>query len=322
MTIETHIEAVRTAPLDPMVHASLGGAWLDAGHPVHAVACLRTALALGAEDDETRLLHVAALLEAGRSDLARAALSDLPDSDLVARMREMADATDQRPPGAMDHNRFARMRTLSEALVDLAGCDDFSLLDIGGGDGSLALLLPRVRYVLAEPDTNGISGESLPFGTGTFDAVCACHVLEHVPAQGREAFLDSLLDHAIDHLVLLNPFRAPGVDHDARLDIVVDVTGAPWAREHRACGLPDLDEVTTYAERRGLECTVEPDGAVATGFLSTLLSHYARLAGRVEDLDRINRYLNDLPAPVTTNPRLPGGYLVRIVKDKSRPDGS
>ncbi|MBE0565078.1 MAG: hypothetical protein IH621_03910, partial [Krumholzibacteria bacterium] len=34
---------------------------------------------------------------------------------------------------------------------------------------------------------------ALPVPPASADVVCACHVLEHIPAAGRDAFLDKLV---------------------------------------------------------------------------------------------------------------------------------
>ena len=163
-----------------------------------------------------------------------------------------------------------------------------SVLDIGGGDGMLALFLPEVDYVLAEPGTNGIAAEALPFGPRSFDVVLACHVLEHIPAEARTAFLETLCRTARREVVLLNPFRPADSGRDEWLELVLAVTGAPWAREHLACGFPALAEVEAFAAARGLPCRAEPNGLRTLSTLHVLLSHYAGLAKRSHDLPRIN----------------------------------
>lgn len=282
MNIHDAIAAVGDAHLDPGVHESLGDVWAGMGRPIHAVAVYRTAVALNGDGP------------------------DLP------RKLAAATAACPTPLADLDHNRYARMRTLATALRELAGRDDFSLLDVGGGDGALSLFLPDTAYMLAEPATNGISGERLPFAEGAADLVCACHVLEHVPADARFDFLDALRSRARGHLVLLNPFLAAGAAFEERMGILIDTTGAPWAKEHLECGLPELALVEEYAENRGIEIDVRPDGAITTGFLSTLATHYAGLAGRAHELTRVHRYLNTLDPHAVTNPRLPGGYLVTM----------
>lgn len=279
MTREEAVAGVRAAPLDAAAHATLGDVLAQAGEAVAAHACYRSSRALGGDD---------------------AALADR----LAAGARIGLDG--------LDHNRHYRLHSLRDALRRVAGGDAFSLLDIGGGDGALALLLPDVAYRLAEPGVNGLGAEDLPDAPDSVDVVCACHVYEHISADARPAFLDGLVRTARRHVVLLNPFAAAGVDHEERLRIAVDLLDADWAREHLACGLPDLGEVTAWAESRGLRCRAWPNGAVGTAFLATWVGHYARLAGRGPEADRIHRYLNGLPRDLLTAPELPAAWFVHL----------
>jgi len=273
------VAAVGAAPLDPAAHAALGDMFVAAGELRPAVACYRSALALGGEGDE---LHMKA-----------------------ATGRDIS-------MDGLDHNRFYRLSCLRDELRILADCDDFSLLDIGGGDGALALFLPDTAYQLIEPGTNGLGAEDLHHADNSVDMVCACHVYEHIPPGDREAFLDGLVRIARKHVLLLNPFAVEGGRHEERLQITVDLLNADWAREHLECGLPELDEVTAWAGRRGLTCRTKPNGATGTSFLATYVNHYARLAGRSAEADRINRYLNSLPTELLVAPNLPSAWFVHL----------
>lgn len=273
--------AIAGAPLAPKNHERLGDAWFDDGRIVPAAACYRTAAALGG---------------AGPPLERKLAATRMTDDTLAA----------------MDHNRHYRMATLATFLRGVCGCRDFELLDVGGGDGLLAQHLPKAGYRLAEPATNGLRGEALPFSPGSVDVVCACHVLEHVPPGDRFDFLDALRARARHHLVLLNPFRVSGGRYEERLQTVIDLTDAGWAREHLACGLPETTVIEEYATARGLDFTISPNGAMPTTFLGNLVSHYARLAGRAADLDRINGYLNAVDPDLMTHPELPAAMLVHF----------
>jgi len=289
VNLETAIASVRGAPLDPVAHLALGDAYAAAGRPVPALACWRTARSLAAAAPDSRVAAAAGERLAGVDGTA-----------LLAA------------PALRDHNRFYRLRVLAAALREAAGRDDFSVVDIGGGDGALALHLPHTEYILVEPGTNGLSGENLPFPPGSADVVAACHVLEHVPPGDRDRFLDSLRRIARREVVLLGPFRVPGTLYRRRLQMVLDLTGAPWAREHLDCGLPDLQELEEYAARRGVSCRHAPVGAMPTALLATLVSHYAHLAGRAGELARLHDYLNAIAPDRHVNERLPGAYLVRL----------
>ncbi len=177
----------------------------------------------------------------------------------------------------------------------------------------LALFLPDADYALAEPGTNGIAAQALPFGPRSFDVVLACHVLEHIPAESRVAFLETLCRTARRQVVLLNPFRPKSdAGGDVWLELVLAVTGASWAREHLACGFPRSRRCWRSRPRAGLPCRAEPNGTRTVSTLHVLLSHYASLAKRSADLPRINELLNAIAPEVLHNEALPTAWLVTL----------
>jgi SAM-dependent methyltransferase len=313
---------ISTAPLEPQAHERLGDAWRESGGFRQALACYRGAAFLGGQHAELAVKTALTLVHLRRPDEARRLLAPLaglggPDREVVDQVLGLADGTTTDPLSAMDPNRYLRMRSLAAAVAALPGDACASVVDVGGGDGALALFLPDVAYLLVEPDTNGLSGLSLPLPAGAADVVCACHVLEHIPPEGRDAFLDQLLRVARRHVLLLNPFAAAGVDHAARLQLAVDLTGARWAREHLACGLPDLSSVQDYAARRRLTFEATPHGSVGTAFTVTMMNHFARLAGRETDAGRVGAWLNTLDEEHLTSPALPAAWLVCLGKESA-----
>ena len=317
-SLETALRTVIANPLSSDAHESLGDAWREAGRPIAAAACYRTADSLG-DPTVLRLFKLAlAEIQAGRTAPARARLSALPDglpeavADQVTKALELCETIPETPLEAGDHNRHLRMATLAAFLRGQGLPETMDLLDVGGGDGLLCHHLPAARYRLAEPGTNGLRGESLQFPEQSVDVVVACHVLEHVPADARFIFLDSLRHISRGHLVLLNPFAVPAGRYEERLQVILELTGAEWAKEHMECGLPELSVVKKYADTRGLKLHVEPQGSTASSFLSTMVTHYAQLAGRETELTRIHRYLNSLDPALLTNTALPTSYLVHF----------
>ena len=88
---------------------------------------------------------------------------------------EISKLTGGRNNEAYSHNTYYRLKTLSEHMTALSGGGQFTVLDIGGGEGDLCLFLPDAAYVLAEPSINGISGQELAFEDKSFDFVVAVH---------------------------------------------------------------------------------------------------------------------------------------------------
>ena len=286
--VDRALSELSGAEADPGRHLALGRAWLESGEPRFAYACARAARALGGD----RAAADGLLDEAGR-----AAGWDEPRS-VTPRI---------------EHNRHYRMRTLSERLIATHG-ETLSVLDVGGGDGELGLFLPRADYVVAEPYVNGLSGLSLPFEPRQFDAVTSCHVLEHVPKNEREAFLDRLLACADKTLLLLGPFHVPRAKQTAALEWLVEITDAPWAHEHLECGLPELDEVRDWAASRQLGCEVTANGSHPLATALVVARHYAAMADRLDELEPLQELLNDAPVDDLTHVARPAAYLVQITR--------
>ncbi len=311
------LSAVTASPLDPVAHENLGDVYRAADSHWPAQACYRSAGFLGATEPGVFLKLAISLLNLGRIEDARNILVSLGDlagplaGDRDALLKH-ATTMPAVPLANLDHNRFYRMRSLAQEIRSLAGPEQCSVLDIGGGDGLLAAFLPNDAYLLVEPGTNGLSGLELPLEANSVDIVCACHVLEHIPVGQRDQFLDQLVATAKNHVILLNPFAAEGGKHQERLQLTVDLTGAEWAREHLACGLPELDVVRDYANRRGLSLSVRPNGAVGTAFATTLMNHFAQLAGRQDEAKRINAYFNSLAEELLISPSMPAAWLVHF----------
>jgi len=193
----------------------------------------------------------------------------------------------------LDHNQYYRLFSLAEEIKNLQGEENWSILDVGGGDGKLALFIPNSPYCLAEPSVNGISGTNLPFADKMFDVVVSCHVLEHIPIPERELFLDNLISKAKKAVILLNPFEVEGTFVKERLELMIEITNAEWAKEHLECSLPTLDDIKLYAEKRGLNYKIKPNGIITTSIAMVFLSHFANKSGCYQELGKINQFYND-----------------------------
>ena len=281
---EELLRSIDAEPTNPNHHLELAEAYRaspDRIQRIRACASYRTAMLLGADPEETA------------RKIEDIGLTRNPDGWLAG----------------WDHNQAYRFKTISETIVRLCGASP-SVLDVGGGDGTLCIHLPDSQYALCEPGVNGIDGRKLPFEDNRFDVVCACHVLEHIAFEDRNKFLDNLCAKASQYVVLLNPFMIEGSDADNRLRLLVDITDADWAHEHVECGLPDVDEVRRYASQHGYPIEVVPNGSVFNSFCHVLANHYANLAGRADEMKKVNTYLNQFTVEGITNERFPIGYLI------------
>lgn len=218
----------------------------------------------------------------------------------------------------LSHHTYIRLKLLADKLKSLYGesLSSVKLLDLGGGSGYLACFLPEVQYFLADPLVNQISAFDLTNVGKQFDCVVACHVFEHVEKQEREHFLDILSNLAKDRVVLLNPFlcdgKNDGMMYQEALQIMFDITGEPWVKEHLEASTPYLSEIDSYASRHGYTLTKQPNNAGLFTALYVYMERFAQLAQRYEEFERINRFFNECDPKYIYNQELPNDYLCVI----------
>lgn len=228
------------------------------------------------------------------------------DRKLQARRQALPD------PKSMNHNQYFRFVSLSAEFLKRAGSSGVSVLDLGGGNGELASFIPDVSYCLAEPTVNGISGIDLPFADKSFDYVVSCHVLEHIPVEHRETFLDQLLRIARRGVVLLNPFHVEGTYVEERLKLFVDITGAQWAKEHLDCSLPEVSLIETYASKNGLEFEVVPNGCITTSVALVFVDYFAEKSGLIDEWHKFNQFFNRYYTEIHGSSAYPNAYLMYL----------
>lgn len=215
----------------------------------------------------------------------------------------------------MDHNQYYRFKSLSSELNDRSNTANYSVLDVGGGVGQLAAFIPEASYCLAEPKVNGISGTDLPFKDQSFDFVVSCHVLEHIPIESRKVFLDQLISKSKIGLILLNPFHISGSHEVERLNLILDVTGADWAKEHLECTLPTIDFVEGFAKERNLEVSIKPNGVLTTTLAFVFAAYFSNKSNSKSDLEKINQinqFYNVKFYDILKSDNYPTGYLIYL----------
>jgi hypothetical protein len=307
---EPLLERIHANPTSAAAHQELGDYYAKRRAFISAIAEYRTALAFEKTPATARsLAH--AYRAGGFPGLAEEATVSLAGAQTIAATASSSAPPDDRPAlqslGAECYQRLSAVASRIKALYPDKGV---RVVDVGGGDGALCLFLPHVEYVLAEPTTNGMTGET-PLPEAAFDVVTACHVLEHVPADARDGFLSALCRKSRGHVLILGPF-ATGPDDSLADRLIYEITKAPWAAEHIACTLPTIESVKAFAEHKGLQVTVTPNGNRAAVFWMILASYFAGMSGEAMVLVLINQFFNAHLSEQMTNPIQPNDFILEL----------
>ncbi len=273
-------------PAAPEAHLALAQYFVGQGQSLSAYACYRTARAMGASAD--------AELDRATNPLLAARAGALGPVSHIETMLECQRLT--RVAG--------RVRALLEGRSG-------NLLDVGGGNGALALLLPDCNYFLADPLVNGLTSADAARYNRRFDIVTCCHVLEHIPQEHKTAFVTDLAARATGHVLILGPSidTAPPLPVDRIFD---QITGQDWAKEHLTCGWPRVADLRAFAERNKFGFSAAPNGNLAAMYWMVFAHHYAALAGREGEMREITAHFNREICPDPLAPPPPNDYMIEF----------
>ena len=285
-------------PGDADRHLALGVHYLDRGLQIRGYACLRGAKTLarlggGAERE------IAGALRAAEEALGLTTAGLLPSIELEAQ-----------------EDPYGRLRFLAGHVMSFFESGPLRVLDVGGGEGFLAALLPRTDYLLVEPPVNGLSAEHLPSNSLAFDVVVCSHMLEHIEPGRREGVVAQMLGAARCAVLILGPFAPAG----ARLqtdEAVLAATGTSWAREHVEYGLPSLEAMRGLLEKRRLRFDVLPHADARVMYWQFLATHFADLAGEAEALRGATAFFRQQFDYRPAEPQHPHDFLVRILLSRA-----
>ena len=179
-----------------------------------------------------------------------------------------------------------------------------TLLDVGGRTGVLRKFLPEHAVTLVDVEPSDIpdvvigDGRKLPFKDKSFDIVAAFDTLEHVPAEGRDAFVDECARVAREQVVLVGPYAHPAVDEaeELLLRFLEDFLGEKhrYLREHRANTLPSMERTVARLAKRGAQTATIAHGNVERWLGLMCLSLYMDHEPHLRPLaTRMHRFWNE-----------------------------
>ena len=74
--------------------------------------------------------------------------------------------------------------------------------------------------------------------------------------------------------------------------------------------------IQKYATKRGLECSIQPNGTLTTSMAMVLVDYFAKKAGLTEELRKVNRFFNLRYSDILNFEKYPNAYLVIITYPK------
>lgn len=181
---------------------------------------------------------------------------------------------------------YQRYKIIQDAIDILRsdGPERFRILDAGGGAGPVSGFLPSdsVRIVDQSdcdlPNFQKADVLALPFKDGAFDVALSSDVLEHIPPDRREKFLDELWRVSRRYVLLAAPFHSPAAVQAEQILFEFIKTELQqehqFLKEHLSHGLPDRAATQAYMERLGADVVALPNGYLSHWLPMMLVTYY------------------------------------------------
>ncbi len=318
--IENTKKEISNDPTSYKLHEKIAGYYYQTARFLPVIAECRTSITLGNNSHEVYILLIKSYLKLGQNNTVIYLLKEMNEIlkkkvlKVIKNLDNLKEHKENKFLLNYDHNQFYRLNSISEQVNRIGKGRNMSVLDVGGGVGLLSLFLPDIDYVLAEPTINGISNsEFVLFKNIKFDIVVACHIIEHIEENKKIGFLDSLCSLTKNKVILLNPFNLEPKRSKKHLELIYKMTEAPWAKEHLECGLPTLELIRKYAEKKQYGYKCYPNGTFSTTISHVFLNYFASVSGKTDELKDINYLFNkELIERLEDSDNDPTAYLIEL----------
>lgn len=201
-------------------------------------------------------------------------------------------------------DQYSRQKIVSylieESFRDKSKKNKFKIIDIGGHLGKTAEFQPNDKVTILdvydENYENYVQGDATgtSFDDDSFDIACSFDVLEHIPRNKRQSFIDEAI-----RISKIGVFLAVPIDIDEKVSSAeiklnnfhLNLTGTDhvWLKEHIDYRIPNEDDVTKLVKNSGASLVSLPSNQIGDWQLMQMLlfssSVIPDIVGEVNDIN-------------------------------------